>query len=326
MFHCLRSATALAALLGGAALVALASSENRADAAASAARSTVSQASVKPSTTARTSIQPSTAAQQYVALEVGGVKAGTARSASGGNARGGVTGSLANKRVFGVEYTAITVTGGGAMKKVFWDWVGGAVAGTGPMKSGALVGYAANGQVRWRQSYQDGRISEVEFPALSGSDQQTIELRVVFQPRKTTRESASGTVQTQGQGAASWLANQYALTISGVEEATSHVVRIEPLLVRTAATNADISNLVIYVPSSQAEPLYAWHDDFVIKGNGKEKTGTLTYLGSGGASDVLATIGFRGLGILEVGLDPASNGQQTRAEMYVESMTFSTKP
>jgi hypothetical protein len=314
MSHHLGSATALAALLGGAALVALTSSENRADAAASQQQSTYSQLSF--------------------ALEFGGVKAGRIRSASGGNARGAVTstttGTQTNKRIGQVSYTAMTVSGDGTMRKDYWDWVGTAVAASGSAKDGMIVLYDDKGERRSRQLWYEGRISEVEFPALARSDTQPVYLRVVIKPQTTKRESASGHADTPSpRPGRSWTSSSYALTINGLEQATSKVSRIEPLVVRITGTKVDVSNLVIYLRSAEAQPLYAWHDDFVVKGNGsdsKEKTGTLTYLNPGDASDVLATIGLRGLGIIEVGPDPAGDVQTTRAEMYVESVTFSTKP
>ncbi len=80
-----------------------------------------------------------------------------------------------------------------------------------------------------------------------------------------------------------WRANNFSLSIPGLD--CRSVTKIEGMVVKqtfvenpqsekgkpnSSSPVLDISNLVFYVPESDAASFFAWHEDFVIKGNNTE--------------------------------------------------------
>src|SRR5262249_38882993 len=95
-------------------------------------------------------------------------------------------------------------------------------------------------------------------------------------------------------------------------------------------SSLEIPNLVITLPETRADQVYAWQDDFLIKGNNgddKEKSGSIEFL-SPNLKDVYFTLNFGHLDIFHVDASDDSSPDQVRrvtAEMYVETVDFSMK-
>ena len=75
--------------------------------------------------------------------------------------------------------------------------------------------------------------------------------------------------------------------------------------------------------------MYAWFDDFVVKGNNsaaKERPGVLEFL-STDMKTTVAAVQFYSLGVFRISSDPApANSEKarlTKVEMYCQRITFS---
>ena len=134
--------------------------------------------------------------------------------------------------------------------------------------------------------------------------------------------------------------------VHGLDQPTSRVNKIEALVIKQKVTESAVGeardaqieparlefpNLVITLAEAYADPFYAWHDDFVIKGNNgqdKERNGTLELL-TPNLQDVLFTLTFKNLGIFNLETEKVEAGAESirrvKAEMYVEQMTFDYK-
>ena len=114
--------------------------------------------------------------------------------------------------------------------------------------------------------------------------------------------------------------------------------RIESLVVRQAVAESpvgeertyaqetsavDVGDLVLTLAESHPQDWYAWHHDFVVKGNNGppfEKSGKLEYLAPN-QKDVVVELGFNGLGIHRLASEPQGGEgvSRVRASMYCGS-------
>ena len=170
-------------------------------------------------------------------------------------------------------------------------------------------------------------------------------MTVKLAPESTKSLAATGKL-TGGFGAAQkrWLPSDFRLRIDGLDDACTHVTRIEPFSVKQKVVDGsmgvlreptkepaslEVSNLVITVPEANVAELVRWHQSFVLQGQSgddKEKEGTLDYM-TPNSQEVLFSLKLHHLGIFKLVPDKSELGTETvrrvRAEMYVESVDFS---
>jgi hypothetical protein len=196
---------------------------------------------------------------------------------------------------------------------------------------------------RRRVAFSNALLTEVAFPALDAASKDAAQISAKLTPEFTQRSSASGaklggslTKVTQKQ----WRRSNFRLTIDGLD--CTRVSRIEPLIVRQPLVDSpvgeartygpepsalDIGDLVVTLAESHAQDWYAWHDNFLLKGNNSppfEKTGKLQFLASN-LKDVLFELAFKGLGIHGLtteGQQQADGIPRLRASMYCEELAF----
>jgi hypothetical protein len=219
------------------------------------------------------------------------------------------------------------------------NWISATLAGSAPRVGGAIV---EQGHNQWgRLEFTNAAIREVEFPALDAADKQDAYLTVRFAPETTRRQAgagaqpiASGGAKSAGRAARS----NFRLAIDGLD--TSKINSIGPLVVRQVfpeppagelrVTEAlpwlEVSDLIVTLP--EAADWYAWHDDFLGKGAGMERRGTLELI-SQDRTSVVARIEFRGLGIhslvrerIEQPAPDIPGGPRVRAVMYCEEVVY----
>jgi hypothetical protein len=137
-----------------------------------------------------------------------------------------------------------------------------------------------------------------------------------------------------------WLLSNFRLQIDGLD--CSKVNAIDALTVTVSRADAlgptrdypvdraqgtqDVSNLVFTIDESNADPIRAWHQSFVIDGNNAadaEKSGTLQFLAPN-LKDVLMTLTLHNLGIFKLAYvnKGGTAVPQLRAEMYCDRMDF----
>jgi hypothetical protein len=295
------------------------------------------------------------AARSYIGgrygLELDGVFAGLLTGFGGGNATGDVIKEKPNqdfvqrKHLGSVRVEPITIETGLPMPKSFYDWIKASVEPRPrfPRKNGAIIEFDMSNKEIGRRNFFNALVTEVEFPSCDGSSKEQARLAVTFSPETVRLSPSKGApLPLQARQAAHLLRSNFRLRIQGLEQATVRTSKIEPIEVKvaTAETGAggarapsvqpgaiEVPNLVITVADSFAAPFYAWHEDFVLKGNNgqdRERQGVLEYL-SPDFKTVLLALNFFNLGIFKVAPDAAAGPQDTlrrsRVEMYCEAVT-----
>ncbi len=285
------------------------------------------------------------------ALDLQGDMAGWIQSAEGGYASSDVVvekiGSdlIQHKHIAGVKYEDITVNCGTSMSKSFYEWIQKSIDHQVQRIDGAVITADFNAKEVGRLNFFQALITEVGFPALDAASKDAAKMSVKFSPEYTRAIAKTGAAINGDIGKGQqkkWLPANFKLEIDGLGEACKHINKIEALTIKQKVVenpigelrdyqkepaNIEFPNLVITCVDAFADQLYAWHEDFVIKGNNdnsKEKTGMLQYL----SSDLkpLFTLEFRGLGIFKLSPDKVEAGSENirrvKAEMYCEQIKF----
>ncbi|MGH9022525.1 MAG: phage tail protein, partial [Acidimicrobiia bacterium] len=286
----------------------------------------------------------------HFALDLDGAFAGPVLAAAGGSAFGDVVvaepaGSpFRTKHIGGVKYEDISVQVGHGMSKGFYDWIKTTADGKPTRRSGALIAADFNYREISRLTFHEAILTELGMPALDAASKDAAKMTLKFAPESTRRSSGSGAKvpASSRKDQKKWLPANFRLKIDGLEAACTKVNKIEAIIIKQAMVEAPVgdgrehadsaggltlSDLVVSLAESFAEPFYAWHEDFVIKGNStddREKGGTLEFLSSDNKT-VLFSLAFSNLGIFRLTQEPQDSAQSIRrvkAEMYVERIAF----
>jgi hypothetical protein len=281
-------------------------------------------------------------------VTVGGKAAGFVSGVSGGGATAGAIadrssarGAYPNKRPGQVTYEDIGFAVGAGLQRPLSDWIQETLSKGQPVhRDGEVIAVDYAGKERSRTAWTSGYISEVTFPALDAASKDAAEIQLSITPASTKlSRTGSGKVEPLAEktkaAAAKTVASNFLLKIDGVDP--RRVLRVEPISVELKASpapgrglvreqapaQATVSNLVFLVSASEAEPIYKWHEDFVVKGNNgddREKGGTIELL-SADTTKTILQLTLKGIGILKVGPDESSKEvQRLRVEAYVESL------
>lgn len=282
------------------------------------------------------------------ALELDGQFAGFVTGFEGGNLVGQVIslkvadGSV-RKQIGGMKIEPISIETGLSMEKPFYEWIKAILDGKAGPKNGAIIAMDFNNKEVGRRIFFNALITEIEFPACDAASKEAARMTITLTPESLrfdppSLKQAPLPVTKQKQ----WLPSNFRLNIQGLEPATARVNKVEALVIKQKVTEEAVGqrrdiqkgpsppeypNLVITLPESQAGLFYAWHQDFVIKGNNgqdKEKPGVLEIL-SPDLKSVLASLQFQNLGIFKVAPEPGQAGAEAigriKAEMYCEKIT-----
>lgn len=285
------------------------------------------------------------------ALDLNGDFAGWIQSMEGGQATADVVteklGSdlIWHKHIAGVKYEDIKISCGTSMSKSFYEWIQASLDHKVTRFDGALIMADYNFKEVSRLNFFQALVTEVGFPALDAASKDAAKMSVSCAPElcRFVRKPGSTIKGEIGKGQQKkWLPSNFKLVIDGLDDACKHVNKIEALTIKQKVVenpvgelrdyqrepaHIEFPNLVITCSEAYADKLYAWHEDFVIKGNNdnsKEKTGSLQYL----SSDLkpLFTLDFLGLGIFKLTpekVEAASeNIARVKAEMYCEQIKF----
>jgi len=286
------------------------------------------------------------------AIDIAGNFAGWVQNVEGGQATSDVVEEkmgpdhIIRKHIAGVKYEDISVSCGTGMSSQFYDWIKASFDHQYMRKDGAVIAANYNHKEMQRMSFFHALITSIGFPALDASSKDSAKMTIKFHP-ETTRvttslgggPSISGTFNQANQK--KWLPANFRLSIPGLD--TTRVNKIEAITAEQKnvehavgqmrdyeqePAHLKIPNLVVTFPESHSEAWYAWHEDFVIKGNNgddKEKTFILEYL-TPNLQEVLFTLTGSHVGIFKLTPDKVEAGSENirrlKAEMYVEEMTF----
>jgi phage tail-like protein len=288
-------------------------------------------------------------------IELDGIKAGWVWSVEGGHATSEVVQEktsadhIIKKHLAGVKYEEISVQCGTGMSKAFYQWMKDSFDHKYSRKNGAIIAADYNYKEHSRLTFTNALITEIGFPALDAASKDAAKMTIKFKPEITRQTQRAGGPSIAGQFEnkqsvqKKWLPANFKIRIDGLDKGCSRVNKIEAIVVKqkvvdhavgelrdyeVEATQVEVPNLVLTMPESHADEFYAWHEDFVIRGNNgddKEKGGTLEYL-TPSLKEVLFTLTFQHLGIFKFMPEKVEGGSEqlrrVKAEMYCEDMKF----
>jgi hypothetical protein len=299
--------------------------------------------------------------QGKYALDLDNVKCGWVSEVDGGHAVADVVTEklggdwLAKKHIGNVKYEEISFKCGTGMSKALYEWIDTGFNQTHNQEgkgrqNGALIFSDYDYTELSRLNFFFAILTELGMPALDAASKDAAKMTLKFKPEYTRKLLAqSGKVTGGGfkidaKKQKQWLPANFRLKIDGLDESCTRVNKIEALTIKQKvaenavgemrdyeqeATSVEVPNLVITLAESHAEPLYKWHEDFVIKGNcteDAEKGGSLEYLAND-LKTVLFTLTFKNLGVFKVAPDKMEAGaegiRRIKAEMYCEDVRFS---
>jgi phage tail-like protein len=286
------------------------------------------------------------------AMDLGGTFAGWISSIEGGHATSDVVveklgaDMIQHKHLAGVKYEDISVNCGTAMSKAFYSWIQSSLDRKHARNDGAIITADYDQKEVSRLNFFGALITEVGFPALDAASKDAAKMTVKFAPEYTRAQAKTGSAISApiGKGEQKkWLPSNFRLKIDGLDQSCIKVNKVEALTIKQKVVedpcgerrdydkvpaSIEYPNLVITCAESHADQLYAWHEDFVIKGNNgqdKEKGGTLEYL-SADLKTVLFTLTVSGLGIFKLTPEKVESGSENirrvKGEMYCEQITF----
>jgi phage tail-like protein len=285
------------------------------------------------------------------ALELDGVTMGYLWSAEGGEPTGDVVteklGSdhVQRKHIGAVKYEDITIICGASMAPEFYQWIKDTLDHKSTRKNGAIVTMDNSYRVLSRMTFNNAMITEVGFPALDASSKDVAKLTVKLGIEYSTKSNSTAPLA----GAASapklekkWFPANFILRIDGLDDAMIRVNKIDPIIIKQKIvenvvggqrdyekepSSIEFPNLVVTFPESHAASVEKWRDDFIVRGNNSEKTGSLEFL-SPNLQDIYFKLTFTNLGIFKLALEKKEPGSDTvrrnKAEMYCEAMKFDT--
>lgn len=284
-------------------------------------------------------------------LELEGRPCALVEDAGGGDARGDLVleppgpDGVVRKHLGGVHYEDIVFDidlEAVATCPSLQDWIRDTVRGLkGVRRTGALSEVDAQGRERMRLIFTNATLAEIAFPGLDTASKGRAAITLRATPEVTRRSKGTGVPVPLGRGKSKpWLQSQFRLQLDGLD--TRGVAKIEPFAVRLRLLSGagpsrdiakppgtlDIPNLSLLVSEAFAEPFYAWHEDFVIRGNSgpdHERNGAVEWL-SPGVNGVLGALRLHQVGIVQA--VPAPLGGQTarvQVVLYVERLDFGLK-
>ena len=273
-----------------------------------------------------------------VALELGATDAGAIRGASGGAIVGDVAnlpiGSFAwpSKTLRNIEYDEFQLDADVAMPVDLATWINETWRGTLARRSGAIT--VSDLSPSARREFVNGVITSVELPACDATVARPGVVAVKFKPEQV-RWKAS-TDSKKDPLPKSWTSDHFTFALTGL--AATRVSAIDPFVVTQslrvdltgqqrevgiAPTRLDFGDLRITLPQSAAGPWAAWAQDFLVRGNGTERTGLLG-LFAADMKTYLAHVVFFGVGLREYD-DLRADDEPSRhavATLYVAHAEF----
>ena len=282
-------------------------------------------------------------------LELDGKAVGFIKSIAGGDISAEVIQERAgpdhfvHKHIGAPKYDEVTIEVGFSLDEALYEWIAQSWKADFRRRDISIYTLDQNNKIQRQDEYFNALISEVAFPKIDASSKEAGFMSIKFAPEYTRSKKGSGKLgitQAKGQQK-SWLLSNYRVEMDGLD--CSRVSQITPFTIRQIMTQVaggerrdyeieptslEFPNLTIKLAESHAESWYAWHEDFVIKGNNgaeKEKSGTLTLLSPNLKSE-LARVDLAGVGIFKITRDKVeANADQIKrvtADVYVEKMEF----
>ncbi len=255
------------------------------------------------------------------------------------------------KHIGAPKYEDFVLEVGFSMGDPLWNWIASSWQSNYQRKDGAIVTYDSKLVAQSQREFFHALITETSIPAMDASSKDVGRLKFKFAPEYTRVTAGSGSYAEKTRAPADWVRSDFFVDIDGLD--CSGVNKVDEFTVKQSPLTEDLGdvrdpslepgklefpNLKITLSEANAESWYAWHEDFVIKGNANEeneKDGVIELLAADGAT-VLARVLLFNVGIMALRtpepVDPCNSGcpgtsasdtiGQVQAELYVERMEF----
>ena len=251
------------------------------------------------------------------------------------------------------KFEDIKLQVGMSMSIPFYFWMKAFFAGDPMRKNGAIIAADFYYKERARRTFTDAMISELTFPKLDGSDKNACYMNITMSVESITFEKGTGhalpaQAQKFDRDQKHWTANNFELTIAGLEDACKRVTKVDAITIKQKVMEhhvggqkaaikvpspVEFPNITFYVPEADAQPFMEHMMRRV--GYGKE-------MGNGQVRDEtglhgtlqtydnemfpLFSLTFEGCDILSVTPDKADAGSDeiklVKIEMYTEKIDF----
>jgi hypothetical protein len=283
---------------------------------------------------------PSAAGRAYaggaLSLDISGVGPLYVKSIEGGNAvqtptmRGARADKYPDKAPGAVRFEDVAVEVPLSQSSAFWDWVN-AFSSPNPVppKTITAVMFDYNYTEKSRRVFDNSVITAFELPTLdSGAkDPGYFKLRYAVGETKENAGTAGAKATPGADSNAKWSTCNFKVTIDGL--ATTRVAKIDPIVIKRSTKGPlEYSNITLAFSDVDADSWKAWSSQS-ISGKPVEKNGTIELMAPN-FTKTLLTIRLEGLGIVRLFAEPAeANSSQiarSKAELYVEKITFSPSP
>lgn len=285
-------------------------------------------------------------------LELEGKLAGRFSRFSGGDVSADVVvervagGQTSHKHLGSVKYGDIVLDCGTGMSRAFYDWVGSTFSGKLMRKTGAVIELNPKSKRKGRLDFTSALVKSLVLPELNRSAKDDAFMTVTVSPERTSYSASDGPQDLGVYTSASpkaWGVGAFRIQIDGLSKECSHVTFISSLKLerkivpeKVGETRDPVSepgalefpNIALKLPGSFADGFRKWADDAVVKGNAKERDGSIDFFAPGSTSPYF-NLKLDGLGIF--GMAYAAGGRTSTAlpvtvNLYCEKMTFSAGP
>ena len=271
-------------------------------------------------------------------VEGGAIKADPVKQPLGGHARKIM--SITNP-----TFDPIKVQAGMAMSQHFWSWIEESWKGNLQRRSGAIMHLDLDANIVHTMNFYEALITETGIPAADPNAKEPGFMTVTFHPERiehdlktSSKWSSPYDKMTQSR----FMPSNFRLTLDGLGKIPAS--KVEAMVVKQPVkpiptgpnthpylepVGFELPDLVFTVPIGDAEKLFQWHDEFIIKGkNGadNEKTGSLVFLDTTLREELL-TISFEGVGIKSLVVSKSqpigsTEPQTVRVECYMEAIAL----
>jgi len=285
------------------------------------------------------------------ALELEGKTAGFLKSIEGGERVGTVVSEkpgedgIAKKHLGRVDVEPITFAFGVGLSKELYQWISEACDRQQKPRSGAIVFLKYDFTEVERLEWKNGLITDIVFPPLDTSSKGPAFITVTIAPEQTKLTPSNGKAQPgfSTKTPKKWLSSNFRFSVSQLESASAKVRSVDGLSISQSVTRDDlgdarnpqrhlgtlqISNVLVTLPLSAAQPWLDWVHDFLVKGNNDdaaERTATLQLLDPT-LKEVLFTVTLFHVGPVRARRQVATSGIDRLAlvelELYCESVSF----
>jgi hypothetical protein len=248
------------------------------------------------------------------------------------------------------KFDDITVQVGMGMSKRFWDWIKSFFARDLVRQNGAILGADFGYVERTRRTFREALISEVQLPAVDGSQKDACYMTVKIAPEQLAYEGGTQKKISCAPGLKApqkkWLACNFRLQLEGYDAGLERVTKVDGLTIKQQILDyqfgqarmptkvpgrIDFPNLTFYIPEVDSKVFVDAVKQRVVDGvfpvSGGKRNGALTYL----ASDMseLCTVSLKGVDILscepEKFESTSDNIHRVKVLVQVEAMDFEYK-